>query len=564
MLHPSKIIKEFGCDTLDGVKITLINMPLREGAIPNTPPLGPALIAARLQEFGAKLSIVDLNIYRKKDAEAKNKGLENGRHLTLEEVRNLLTRHFRKHGSPDMIGLSGLITTLRWQTNVAKVLKELEPDSFLVSGGGLATEIKAPLFTWIPELDGIIIGEGDDVVIKTAFDAMIIKRNGLESAKNSGKLQPYCVGKINKKNRFVYLGQRPLDLNSLPLPAWDLFEKDVQGFKIFERYLKAPVWGSSKTKNSSATPFTMERSATTISSRGCPFKCKFCYRGTQGQSNYGGRSAQNLAEEVEWLIQKYGVDFVGFNDDNFMVSRQRIKDLVPLLKNLNIRWGTHGRLDEAADIFNNNRRIDLMAEAGCVYIGFGGESAHIEVLERMNKGKSVISSGTVPVDEYNFPKVYVEGIKASHQAGIHGNCTWIMGYPGETLEHLKTTVAFIKWQEELHTGGLKPSSKEYKTAINSVNKSIFVATAYPGTEMCKEKAVRQKLTENFGIIFYFETNDPIFGNQLREYILELDDASKILSGPSGQPLNFSEMSDDIFLQACEYIRNNEIFKILDM
>jgi radical SAM superfamily enzyme YgiQ (UPF0313 family) len=519
--------------------VVFINMPLRETAIPNTPPLGPALLASRLIEIGVKTTIIDLNAYRIKDKLAKERSLRNGRHLTVGETQNLITNHSKKHGEPDIVAFSGMITTLKWQKDVAKIVREIFPDIFLMSGGGLSTEIGAHLFDWIPELNAVVIGEGDNVVIKIVD---YVSKNDIS------------------KKRLVYRGSSPNNLDSLPLPAWDLLKEDVNGFKIFDAYLSMPVWGGSSTGNSSAAPFTMKRSATTVSSRGCPFSCKFCYRGTQGQKSYRWRSAEHLLRETKWLIEKYNVDFIGFNDDNFIVDKKRLTKLISLFKGLGIRWGTHGRLDSAADI----EKLKAIKEAGCVYIGFGGESAHPDVLKNMGKGGFILSKGNVKINGCEFPKTMVEGIKNTKLLGIHGNCTWIMGYPGETLEQLKRTVSFIKWQEELYTEGLQTGTVEHGIATNSVNKNMFIATAYPGTEMFRHPIVRNRLTENFRIQFNPQTHEPIHDENLHQYVLELDDATKIMKGFSDQPLNFSAMPDDVFSKAKEYVETGQIFKILDL
>ena len=63
----SDILKEISYKELEGIKITFINMPLREAALPNTPPEGPGILAAIVRRYGGQPSIIDLNGYRIKD-----------------------------------------------------------------------------------------------------------------------------------------------------------------------------------------------------------------------------------------------------------------------------------------------------------------------------------------------------------------------------------------------------------------------------------------------------------------------------------------------------------------
>ena len=333
---------------LKGIKITFINMPLREMATPNVPPEGPGILSAIVRMAGGEPYILDLNGYRIKDKLAKERGLPNGRHLTYEETENMITTHLNNVGEQDVFAFSGKITTLKWQEEVAKIVKKLQPDCFLVSGNGLATEIKRGLFTWIPELDAIARSEGDGIIFDICKDAKLIRDRGLNKAINSDKLSYAHIGELNGKHRFVYEGNRPPNLDDIPYAAIDLLESDPYGHNILEDYIKIPVWGT-EANNSSATPFTMKRSLTTVSSRGCPYACAFCYRGAQGERNYGMRSAEHIAIQIKDYVDKYNLDFIGFPDDNFAVDKRRIDKMVPVFKEFgvdHIRWGTHTRMDE--------------------------------------------------------------------------------------------------------------------------------------------------------------------------------------------------------------------------
>lgn len=537
------------------IRIVFINMPLRETAQPNTPPQGPALLAARLRLWGAEPIIIDLNAYRVKDANAQKSGLKNGRHLYFSEAKKLIERYFNKFGEPDIIAMSGMITTLRWQKAVAKISRKIAPGAFLASGGGLATQFGEGLFSWIPELNAAVRAEGDNVILELAEDVKTAKEKGIRNILFTAGNRRY-LGKIGGKHRFVYLGSPVNNLDILPFPAWDLLEKDVDGNPILEWYIQTPVWGQAA-NNSSATPFTMKRSMTTVSSRGCPYACKFCYKGAQGQRIYRARTPRNIVKESIWLKEKYGIDFLGFPDDNFGVSKKRMLQLPELFKDLKLRWGTHTRLDEA------DERIFSMAEAGCVYIGFGAESASPSVLKRMGKGGFILKKGTRKIGGYEFPATMINGITNCRKSGIHSNCTWIMGYPGETLNDLKTSVAFILWQRELYSGGLTPGAPKHEVALRSVNANMFTATAYPGTAMSKEPIVMDLLAKNFGISFD-KNSDPLCDSALENYILELDDATKILHNRKGEPLYYGAMPLDKFLEARGYVDEGKIEKILAM
>jgi len=560
-MNINDLLANISYDEFKGLNVTFINMPLRESAMPNTPPEGPLLLAAILRQYGAETHLLDFNAYRIKDEESSRRDLPNGRHLSTDEAEAMLAKHLDNKGDQDIIALSGKITTLRWQEITAKLVKKHQPDSFLVTGNGLATEIKMGLFNWIPELDAIARSEGDDVILVIAKDVKLIKDKGFNNAIKSGQLSPFYKGEIKGKHRFVYEGDRPKNLDSIPYGALDLLESDPYGHNVLEDYIKIPVWGIAA-NNSSATPFTMKRSLTTVSSRGCPYACAFCYRGAQGERSYGMRSPEHIAKQIREYTDKYNLDFIGFPDDNFAVDKRRINKLPEAFKHYgvsDIKWGTHTRMDEA------DERAFLMAEAGCVYIGFGAESASPHTLTKMNKGGFILKNGVTSTringKLYEFPTTMVNAIKNCRDVGIHANCTWIMGYPGEALQHLQTSVAFILWQQQFWTDGTLPGTVEYQRLNDGVNQTMFTATAYPGTEMWN--VVRPKLTKHFDISFD-KLGQPICDDKFHNYVLELDDATKVLNNKNGEPVNFGELSMEQFLEAREHIDNDNIEKILEM
>lgn len=568
--HAAAVIAQLTKQDLKGAKVMLINMPIREQARPNNAPLGLALLAARLQQYEVDVVILDLNAYRLCD---KDQNDQQQQFLTPVAVESMIYDYLSHYGDQDLIAMSGLITTLNWQQQVARIVRKYQPQAMLASGGGLATEFRGVLFDWIPELDAVAHSEGDDVILKMAFDAKLMRNSQTYPLQ---QLKPYFLAEISGRKKFYYDGGRPADLDALPLPAWDLFATDIYGNAILENYLQTPIWGISA-QNSSATPFVMHRSLNTVSSRGCPYACRFCFRGAQGERNYGIRSADNIAAEIEHYAQQYQIDFLGFLDDNFAVDRKRIqafaKDMQPVLEKHQVKWGTHARLDEAADIkamhasgpeLRQPLRVQQMADAGCAYIGFGAESASESVLNAMGKGGFILKWGTEKINGYHLPVSMTQGIRNCYNAGIHANCTWIMGYPGERLEDLQTSIAFIQWQEELYTKNMDSTTESYAAAKNSVNKNLFIATAYPGTEMFKHPHVQQKLQERFNLQFDSQNGAVIPDKALMQYVQKLNDASDVIYDNSGVPLNYGEMDLETFMQVRNYIESGDIYKILDL
>lgn len=565
-IHPADLISKIPMGMLYGAKVVFINMPLRESARPNTTPEGPLLLATRLRkEFGVDASIIDLNAYRIKDTEAEKRGMKNGRHLNLEETYRLIDLHFQKHGEPMVVALSGKITTLHWQEEVVRMVRQILPDVFMVSGGGLATELKLGMFEYIPGLDAVAHSEGDDVIVKIVYDALIINRYGWKKSIERGKLSPYYVGKIAGRHRLLYAGDRPRNLDALPFADLSILREDVLGNPLLEWYLKVPAW-SAAANNSSAAPWRDEDvvpKTTSVSSRGCPFGCTYCFRKTQGERNWGVRSAPHIMAELIEHKEKYGIKFHGFPDDNFAVTLGRIAGLNNL-----VPWGTHTRLDEVAGLNPNTKgTAEVMARAGCKYIGFGPESASPRVLEAIGKGGHTLSNGFTEVmvggEKHSFPTSMIVGIQNAAENGIHGNCTWIVGSPTETLPDVKESVLFMLWQMEYYA--------QFGTKPEAVNSRMFTMTWYPGVTLINRPKVRAELSRVFGLSFNQVSDnpsivqwDPVMDHNFHRYLLELDDATKVLEGYGGEPLNFSDMPTDQFLQVRELIDTNHTLDILNL
>jgi len=118
-----------------------------------------------------------------------------------------------------------------------------------------------------------------------------------------------------------------------------------------------------------------------FTSRGCPAHCTFC-----STSSYWGKvrihSVKRIVDEMEIMLNNYGVKKILFHDDTFNLSIKRVEDICNeiLDRKLDVTWAASCRVNPVSQ-----EMIDKMVEAGCRHICWGVESGSAEMLERINK-----------------------------------------------------------------------------------------------------------------------------------------------------------------------------------
>jgi len=167
------------------------------------------------------------------------------------------------------------------------------------------------------------------------------------------------------------------NLDELPFPARDLINRDL----YYNPKLKI-------------RPFTA-----VMTSRGCPYKCKYCVpssltfaRKLEYQKDKGYdtipevtyRSAENVIAEFK-LLKEDGYKAVSIIDDEFILKKERTKEICKGIKDLKIRWGCLARADHLLD----EEVVLLLKESGCQYIDIGIESFNQEILDDIKKNIKV-------------------------------------------------------------------------------------------------------------------------------------------------------------------------------
>lgn len=406
------------------MKVLLINPPIREWAAPNCVPLGLGYIASVLLQEGHKVEIWDINASR----------------WSKEEVEKKI-----KNSSYDIAGIGGIITVYKYVKWLVNLLKKYHPEKKIVIGGSLGSSIPELMLKKNP-VDIICIGEGEE----TAEELFNLLENGgdLHSVKgiwfkdDNGSI---CVNERRKPIK---------NLDSLPLPVWDLFPMDI--------YLKNPVGAPNRNKWVDGSSTEGALSMNLFASRGCPYQCIYCYHDFMGQG-YRCRSPESVINEIKILYQRYKVKYFHFIDDEFVMRKEFVYKFCSLIKELmkeikeKITWGCSGR----ANLMSEDL-ISVMANSGCTLIGYGMESGSQKMLGLIKKRFTVEQAKNA----VKWTKKYLGW----------ADCSFMIGYPGETEETIQQTINFCK-------------------ELDLVPEVIFFITPYPGTELYKIALAKGKIKD---------------------------------------------------------------------
>ncbi|WP_259068665.1 B12-binding domain-containing radical SAM protein [Mucilaginibacter sp. X4EP1] len=249
--------------------------------------------------------------------------------------------------------------------------------------------------------------EGADFVIIGEAEHTLLELTNQISAGNKDYSTIQGLAYI-KDNKVFKTPGRPVlkDLDSLPLPAWDLV--DIEQYR--QTWLK------------SAGYFSLNMSTT----RGCPFKCNWCAKPIYG-NRYNSRSAANVVTEIKLLKELYHIDHIWFCDDIFGLKPDWAKELAVLLaeEKVNIRF----KIQSRADLLTDEETVKALARSGCENVWIGAESGSQKILDAMDKG--------IKVDQIREATILMKA------AGIKPSFFIQFGYPGELKDDIQLTINMI-------------------------------------------------------------------------------------------------------------------------
>ena len=314
-----------------------------------------------------------------------------------------------------------------------EIVKTSHPDKPTIAGGIHLSVTRPKQFLYA---DCVVLGEGEECIID------IVKYY-----QEHGSVLPFYEAKPIQ------------NLDSLPFIDRGLFNNS------FEQ--KAPLLPLLP------TPFI-----TTIFSRGCDYRCQFCYPSRQliagGKKRM--RSVDNCVEEFCHIKKSVGIGSLMVHDDLFPEKPEWITSLCQKM------LSTFGRIPfwnqmRSSFICKHPDLISKLAEAGLTWVSLGLESGSDKILKFLQKGTTV---------EQN---IEAADILHRNQVNIFGN--YILGLPTETPEDVEATGRMLqKIRIEWHSGSIYtayPGSKLYDYCWKN---SLFTGEHYRMTRYPYERKVK--------------------------------------------------------------------------
>lgn len=230
-------------------------------------------------------------------------------------------------------------------------------------------------------------------------------------------------------------------------------------------------------------------------SRGCPFRCTFCYVEYFHHRRWRGKSVEKVLSEMKIIKEEIGVKKLYIIDDNFFANKKRSMEICSRLieSGVYLKWSATARADFISSCSDND--MSLIQKSGCEILAIGAESGSPDILKRLKKDIT--------------PQQISAAVKKCISNNIMPTVSFIIGLPFETGADIDKTLSLY---DEL-------MSFSAKVEING----LFIYVPYAGTsifDIAVEYGYKPKKTleEWGGWTFSDSSNNPWLKKSLRRYI----------------------------------------------
>jgi len=265
-----------------------------------------------------------------------------------------------KQGNYDVVGVTCQAATFHNDAvHAVRLVRRILPAALVVGGGGHFTLNVETMFDLLPELDYVILGEGEE----TFSGLLDWLAKGVAGACPVAGLASRVDGKT------WYTEARPLiaDLDILPMPGYHLMDLDNPTY-----YLHG-----------------MGKRAVGIStSRGCGDRCSYCSESQLWQAKWRGRSGPLVVEEMQMLQRRYNKSLFVFNENSFNQSRERNEAFLESLgkSGLKCDFWFQSRIK---DILRDRDLLPEYKKLGLYEVMLGVESISPQTLRNYTKNQNI-------------------------------------------------------------------------------------------------------------------------------------------------------------------------------
>lgn len=315
---------------------------------------------------------------------------------------NIVTDLYSK--KPEIIGFSCYIWNIEETIKVIKMMKKINPSLFIVLGGPEVTYDTREWMEKIPEVDCIIMGEGEQ-----SFKQLLDELHGEQNFANVSGIA------YRENNAIQFKPQRnKVDLKSLPSPY--RFKEDL--------------------------PHLSKRVTYIETSRGCPFSCQFCLSSIEVGVRYFDR--EKVKDDIRYLMDN-GAKTIKFVDRTFNISRSYAMEMFQFLIDEH-KPGTVFQFEITADIMRPEviQFLNDNAPKGLFRFEIGVQSTNDQTNELVMRRQ-------------NFSKLTRTVTMVKEGQKIDQHLDLIAGLPEEDYNSFKKTFndVFELRPEELQLGFLK-------------------------------------------------------------------------------------------------------------
>ncbi len=272
------------------------------------------------------------------------------------DLENLL-----KQKKYDIVGITCSAATFHFDAVYAsRLVRSVLPDALIIGGGGHFTINAKRILSEIPEIDCIVLGEGENTFIEIIRYA---EANQLDTLENIPGLA------YRKENTYRFSPTRPLiaDLDTLPFPAYHKIQLDHFVYNMHGM-------GS--------------RAIGLSTSRGCSDKCSYCSESILWNANWRGRSGPMVVEEMKMLNKKYHKSLFVFNENSFNQDRKRNEAFLESLGRSGLKCDFWFQ-SRVKDILRDRDLIDDYKRLGLYEVMLGVESISPETLKHYSKKQTI-------------------------------------------------------------------------------------------------------------------------------------------------------------------------------